>query len=93
MVSANDGTFFLPIENYLDGFGYTMANPDTSNWHHSYFLSLDNKTLGEQGSCGEMCRRNTFTIESETDQFVRIAANVHKSRAYVSDSCKGKMRG
>jgi len=46
MVQANDGTFFMPIDNYKQGFQYTMVNKDTSNWHHSYFLSLDNTTLG-----------------------------------------------
>jgi len=50
MESANDGTFFVPIYDYKRGFFMSMSNPDTSNWHHSYFLSLDNKELGEEGA-------------------------------------------
>ena len=65
---ASDGTFYIPIENYLKGFACTIFTPDTSKWHHSYFLSLDNKQLGKAGVskyCGAKCKRNKFTIESD----------------------------
>ena len=38
---SNDGLFYIGLEEYLDVMDFTYINYDTSNWHHNYFMMLD----------------------------------------------------
>jgi calpain-15 len=43
-VDADDGLFFITIEDYHSGVSETFFNKDVTDWHSSFFLMLDDFT-------------------------------------------------
>ena len=39
--SANDGIFYIPIEEYFSHVLYTSVNYDVDDWYHDYHLVID----------------------------------------------------
>lgn len=90
-VNGNDGTFFMKVEDFKTHFQALMANPDTSNWHHSYWMKIGDAdsfgTTGNMWQCGSTCKHNKFTITSPIAQTIHVAAHVHMKRQYVEAPC------
>ena len=41
---ANDGIFFMDLDSFKNNFNWVTVNYDTYDWHHDYFLALDDES-------------------------------------------------
>jgi hypothetical protein len=44
--SRNDGTFWMMLEHFKTQVQYIGINYDTDDWHHDYFLALNDNEEG-----------------------------------------------
>jgi hypothetical protein len=88
---ANDGFFFMSIENYHAQVAYTEFNMDTTDWHTASFLKLGDNTAAENpGSyswCGSSCTRHYLNLTSDVEQTVYVTAHTWDNRG-VSKDCR-----
>lgn len=74
---ADDGIFFMRLEDYHEQIETTYVNMDTTGWSMASFLMLGDQTAkdGDFRECGSSCRRHRLTLESEVAQQVWITAH------------------
>jgi len=78
-VKANDGVFFMQLEDYKVQVSHTFINHDTTGWGSDHFL-MTNDTSNSPGSyswCGSSCTRHTFTLKSEATEVQDIYLTGH----------------
>jgi hypothetical protein len=86
--NANNGTFYMTLAEFMSDCSYVGINYNTENWHHDYFLVLnDNGSGAEDGKwnfCGPSCSRYTVRIANKSGQKqqVRVGAHTWRSRSY-----------
>ena len=90
--SANDGIFFMSIEDYKAQAEETYFNPDVSDWHSAHFLMLNDNTQAENPAdeawwCGTDCTKHTVTVKSDVAQTVHITAHTWDDRC-MADQCE-----
>ena len=87
-----DGVFYMKIEDYFFDIDYTTVNYDTQNWHHDYFLQLNdvNGPAGSWGFCGAECKRYMVTVRNNSSVSNKIHAGAHmwRKRTYKQDGCE-----
>jgi hypothetical protein len=89
-VEANDGAFFMSIEDYTSQAAYTLVAKDVTDWHKASFLKLNDTTAANwEGSwwCGTDCTQHEFTLTSSVDQEVWLTAHTWDERC-MADQCK-----
>ena len=84
---ADDGIFFMSVDDYHKEFDRTMVNKNMDGVHQDYFLMLGDD--GSKASAGEpyfpYLEGNTahkLTITSSVDQKVRVMTNVWGDRSF-----------
>ena len=90
----------MTIKDFKRYFNITTVNFDTTNWHHDYFLALnDDGTSGSEGKhgyCGSECTRYTVTVKNTSDKTnkVHVSANTWRERSYpMTDECSEAING
>lgn len=87
---ADDGQFFIQIEDYYKFFEDTGLTYDNTDWVSTYFLKLDDnsasKRPGEYTWCGAKCTRHVLHLKSSVKQTVYLTAHTWDSRCQA-DSC------
>ena len=79
-VQANDGAFFMALEDYHSQAAYTMVAKDVTDWFKADFLKLNDTTGGNNSAaaswwCGAECTVHSFTLTSAVDQEVWVTAH------------------
>jgi hypothetical protein len=90
--TGNDGNFWMTLDEFMNDIQYIGVNYNTKDWHHSYFLALNDggqgAAAGSWNFCGSSCSRYTVKITSDVDQTVRVGAHTWRSRSYPeTDEC------
>ena len=86
-IDENDGTFWMLLEHFKSQVQYIGINYDTSNWHHDYFLALnDTKEESKEGEwnfCGSDCYRYKAYVKNMSDQpnVVHVGAHTWRPRS------------
>lgn len=88
---ANDGVFFMTVEDYTMLFSHTMFSFDTTGWYNASFLKLDDNSQAEnpgvKSNCGPECTNHSLTLTSAVDQTVYLTAHTWDKRG-IADSCE-----
>ena len=81
----------MTIEDFYSMGASTIISFDTTNWHHDYFMMLDDKTKpnGRWSWCGPTCTRHVVQIESDVEQDVFVTAHTWDRRSYPTE-CQHK---
>ena len=68
---ADDGIFFMSIEDYWDQVEETYLSTDTTGWYSDYYLSLNDSVTDQPGSydrfCGSECTRHLLTLSTDVE--------------------------
>lgn len=66
---ADDGVFFMQIEDYISQASETFVNQDTTGWGSDHFLLTNDNTNspGRYSWCGSGCTRHEFTLKNEAN--------------------------
>ena len=64
--TADDGLFYISVEDYLKHMDYTYINYDTTNWYHAYFMMWGDpaERNGSEHICGLDCTQHRLYVES-----------------------------
>lgn len=88
-IPQNGGYFFVSYDEYLEHFGSTSVNYDTTGWHQGYFLMFDDpqEKRGRGRYCTDDCTYHTLTVTNmhSDGQFVHIGSHVWNGRGYTKD--------
>ena len=76
-LAADDGVFFMRIEEFYSMGDSTIISFDTTKWHNDYFLMLNDQTEPNGGWswCGKTCTRHIVQIKSDVEQEVYVTAH------------------
>ena len=88
--SGDDGRYFMPIEGWMESMAYTTFSHDSSGWHHSSFLVLDDTYDNEKYSplCSsyfEPCTLHKFKVFSKAKQTIKLIAHVWQDTFYFGE--------
>ena len=73
--AQDDGIFFMELSDYYAHVADTTISFDTSNWHHAYFLGLNDAVKQ-----GVAFSEHSLTVTSEVAQKVYISTHTHIMR-------------
>lgn len=89
---GDDGVFYMTLEQYYDQVHSTTLNYNTGDWHHSYYLALDDdrtgSEVGDWNWCGSSCTRYTVLVTntSGADNTIHVGAHTWGDRSYPETS-------
>ena len=80
----------MPIEGWMESMAYTTFNHDTSPWHHSNFLVLDDTYENPKfsplcSSYWDACTLHEFKIFSKKKQTLKIIAHTWQDTFNIGD--------
>lgn len=78
-VQANDGMWYIRMEDYHYSFSDTTANPNIDEWHLSHYAAFEVDTPD--------VHYETITISSDVDQMVYISAYTYDSQHIRNGFC------
>lgn len=78
-VSADDGMWYITMEDYHWSFSDTTANPNIDNWHASHYAAFEVAT--------PETHTENITISSDVDQMVYISAYTYDSQHIRNGLC------
>ena len=87
---ADDGIFYITVEDYQTAFESTEVNYDISNneWIGDYYLYLNDNNTGDadSGFC-DGCTKHEFTLTNTSEEPQRVFAAIHtwEDRGYAQD--------
>lgn len=84
-VDADDGVFFMPLNNFKSTFDYTHVTEDVGDWHEDHFLMLndqyhDSDPGTQDWICGSSCTTHTLVVSSDVTQDVFVTAHTWDKR-------------
>lgn len=89
-VDADDGDFYMSVEDLYSRMESTFVNYDTQDWSLGYFAMFEDPGTqnGRDLSCGATCTRHRLQVTSEVDQDIWIGAHTWQYYGYgQSDQC------
>ena len=83
-----DGVIWMEFDYYFKNTSETYFNKDTTSWHTSSYLKLNDNSLtsdpvkyaGKYPWCGETCTRHKLNLKSTVDQEVYLTAYTWDAR-------------
>lgn len=78
-MDANDGQWFIPLQEYFDSFSDTQANPDTLTKHQTYWAAFE---LPDDEQHNE-----TLTITSQVAQTLYVSAYTYDGQHIGNGAC------
>ena len=84
---ANDGIFFMDLDSFKNNFNWVTVNYDTYDWHHDYFLALDDESSDVWGGhwCDD-CVHRIMHVHSDVTQTFHVGAHLYEKRSYGGES-------
>jgi hypothetical protein len=86
--NENDGTFFIPVENFVADFSGFWFSKDISSWKKSSWLNIGKDIKSSSGGTAYFCkttncRANKFTLTSNDNQMMWVGIGTHDARSYA----------